>query len=160
MRRVRMLAALATLLSSPNLAESASAPVAGIYAADVAVTATRGTCPENVGQNFTGVANWGGIKAKIVTIRFPLSVAGKDAYAIVIREALTITSGVGTTSLKGTLKSTVGGINPPFTKLDGTFSASLVFINADAFAASLSADFPTISCSEDSHVSLTRITGL
>jgi hypothetical protein len=160
MRKIGMLAIVPLLLGSSTITEAAggSPPEAGVYAAAIAITAISGkSCPNTLGAQFAGVVDWGGVQSKTVTIRAPVAIAG--LYAIVSQQVLTITGGLGTAKLSGKVNWTSAGIDSPFSKLNGTFSASLVYIDGESFVANLSEDFAAIDCSEGAYVALTRVTG-
>jgi hypothetical protein len=161
MLRRASLAMVVTILVFSTAAEGASppAPEAGTYAAAIAITAVSGpSCPNTLGAEFAGVVDWGGIQSKTLTVRAPVAITG--LYAIVSQQVLTITSGLGTTNLSGTVEWTAAGIDSPFSKLDGTFTASLVYVDAESFVANLTEDFVSIDCSEGIDVALTRVAKL
>jgi hypothetical protein len=159
MRRIWMsLAAFPLLLASATSTDAAGAPApgAGVYAAAIAITAVSGpTCPNPVGAEFAAVVDWGGTRSNTVKIRTPVAITG--LYALVTQQVLTITRGLGTPKISGTVKWTSAGINSPFSKLDGTFKASLVYIDGKSFVANFSEDFASIGCSDGVYVALTSI---
>lgn len=140
------------IFAAGSVADAASL-TAGSYVANVYVAETLSApgvvCLDPSGTSYFGVVHYGGVDAATLTMHLALS----GIPAVISRQVLTVTHGVGTDAPEGTFVahlSNGGGAT-------GTFSASLQPFDNVSFTGSLIENAPALGCTERLEISLVRM---
>jgi hypothetical protein len=127
-------------------------PEPGRYTAHILVTEVHGfECLDQKGDKYTGTLQYNGIHATKETLRKPYLYNGKY---LITTLSLTITSGIGTLSPRGTFSLRL--TEPRRLTVTGTFEAKLTFSDAEAFTEKLTVAATNIDCTEVFQIALVR----